>query len=170
MFLGNGSIPNMLLPIIEQALAGKKEDTEEGGSLSIEEIAREAMGDPEKIAGMMEMQDNIIVQCVVAPVVAHIPLYTDEHNAAALCSAEMVGQQIPFGSPHREFGYAPEEGENPEGLPDLPIFVDEVDALDKQYIFNWCMGGTKDLERFRSGQADALDRVASVAEGGVTTE
>lgn len=39
------------------------------------------------------------------------------------------------------------------------LYVDEVDFDDKQFIFQWVVGGTRDLEKFREEQAASLESV-----------
>lgn len=167
VFLAQGSVPNMLLPIIEKALSGENGDSD---GLDVDSITREAMADPEKLAGMIEMQDAIVVSCVIEPTVLPVPTYTEEHVKAGLVGQEKLGTVIPYGHTHREHGFWDGDGENTEGLPPLPLFVDEVDVNDKSHIFNFCMGGTADLERFREQQAGALERVAAVSRSEGPTE
>lgn len=146
IFMGNGSIPNTLLPIIEEALK-KKSDGDEGG-VAAEDLAKMAMDSPQIVDDMMSMTDNIIIQCVIDPVVSPIPVFEIKHAEQGLCETALIGQPIPFGHPARD-----EEA----------LYVDEVDAADKQFIFNWCMGGSKDLERFRGEASEHVDRVEAVA-------
>lgn len=40
------------------------------------------------------------------------------------------------------------------------LYVDEVDEEDKLFLFNWAVGGTSDLERFRAEQAELLEPVS----------
>lgn len=44
------------------------------------------------------------------------------------------------------------------------IYVDDVDFEDKMFIFQWAVGGTADLERFRAEQRSALATVPSGAD------
>lgn len=44
------------------------------------------------------------------------------------------------------------ESERDEDL----LYIDEIDVLDRSFLFQWAMGGSADLERFRSGLAEAL--------------
>ena len=39
------------------------------------------------------------------------------------------------------------------------LYVDEVDFDDKQFIFQWVVGGTRDLEKFRAEQAASLESI-----------
>lgn len=41
------------------------------------------------------------------------------------------------------------------------LYVDEVDLEDKLFIFQWVMGGTRDLEPFREAIAEGLESVPS---------
>lgn len=52
--------------------------------------------------------------------------------------------------------------ENEEGRDDDLLYVDEVDVNDKFFIFNFAVGGTRDLERFRQQQEDAMGTVRDV--------
>lgn len=46
--------------------------------------------------------------------------------------------------------------DNPEDRRDDVFYPDEVDLDDKVFIFNYAVGGTRDLERFRSDTAGAM--------------
>lgn len=52
---------------------------------------------------------------------------------------------------------------NPDDRRDDVFYPDEVDLEDKMFIFNFAVGGTRDLERFRSESDGALASVDSVA-------
>jgi hypothetical protein len=56
----------------------------------------------------------------------------------------------------------PIPGDDEERLADH-LYVDEVEVEDKQFMFQWAVGGTADLEKFREGVAK---HVAAVQEGG----
>lgn len=53
---------------------------------------------------------------------------------------------------------------------DSVLYVDEVDMDDKMFIFNWAVGGSSDLERFRQEQGTMLGRVRAVAGDGSPAE
>lgn len=40
------------------------------------------------------------------------------------------------------------------------LYVDEVDFDDKMFLFNACVGGTREVERFREGVAQGVDAVS----------
>lgn len=50
----------------------------------------------------------------------------------------------------------------PEGdqRDDELLYVDELDPMDKMYIFQWCTGAVKDLESFRSQAGAGMDALA----------
>ena len=50
----------------------------------------------------------------------------------------------------------PEDDEDRE---DDKLYVDEIDFEDKVFIFQWAVGGTRDLHRFREQQNAAVERV-----------
>lgn len=126
LFMERGMVPNALMPLVEEALSGKKID--------VAALAEEAIKDTNKVKEMIGMIDAVVVDTVIEPVVAPIP--TDEN-----------GNVIPWGDPRRD---------------DSVLYVDEVDASDKQFIFNFAVGGTKDLESFREEQAAAMANLAAV--------
>jgi hypothetical protein len=42
------------------------------------------------------------------------------------------------------------------------LYADEVDMEDKMFIFNFCVGGSKDLDRFRAESAAAMGSMAAI--------
>jgi hypothetical protein len=53
-----------------------------------------------------------------------------------------------------------EDGEESDRDPDL-LYIDEVDDMDKTFLFQWAVGGSSDLERFRTEQGDYVERLQS---------
>lgn len=49
-----------------------------------------------------------------------------------------------------------------EARDDEAIYTDDVDFEDKAFIFNYAVGGTRDLERFRKETSASLDAVQNV--------
>jgi hypothetical protein len=45
------------------------------------------------------------------------------------------------------------------------IYADMVDLMDKMFLMNYAVGGTRDLERFRGEHADAMGSLAAVQGG-----
>jgi hypothetical protein len=120
-FLGNGSIPNSLMPIVQKAVNnGKAVSADEMGI-----IGEDGSIDPEVLSDMMSMIDNVLLQTVKEPKVYPVP-------------------------------------EDEEDRDDDLLYVDEFPDEDKQFLFQWVSGGTRDLEQFRREYSSAVDSVATV--------
>ena len=141
-FLRRGLIPNALLPIVRRAISGKEMTDEDVAELDVSQIAE-----------MMELYDTIVIDCVVAPKVYPVPHYTQQDVEDGKCSPDQVGQEIPIDDRNSEY-----------------LYVDEVDGDDKIFIYNYVTGGTRDLERFRSEQAAAMERLRGSADVASATE
>lgn len=120
--LNAGSIPNLLMPIVREAMKGKQFDASE----LMENI------DEEKITQMLELMDTIVLECILQPQVHPVPMRTVD------------GKPEPVPTTERD---------------ESKLYIDEVDFEDRQFIFNWAVGGTKDLERFRQEQASYMEGV-----------
>lgn len=120
-FLGNGSIPNSLMPIVQKAVNnGKQVSAEEMGIIN-----EDGSIDPAVLKDMLAMIDNVTIQSVVEPKVHPAPADEDERD-------------------------------------DDLLYVDEFPDEDKQFLFQWVSGGTRDLEQFRREYSTAVDSVATV--------
>jgi hypothetical protein len=62
-----------------------------------------------------------------------------------------------------------ESGEAPDRDPEK-LYVDQVDIDDKLFIMQFALGGTRDLERFRSELADAMVTLSPVGDGEATAD
>jgi hypothetical protein len=71
---------------------------------------------------------------------------------------DMVDHVVMFCVVEPEIQSAPEKGE--ERDEDL-LYIDQVDDEDKWFIWNWAVGGTSDLERFRKEQRKLVVAVSS---------
>jgi hypothetical protein len=156
-FLTGGTIPNSLLPMITESLeraksrAGSKKKAMSQAEES--EMMKLLATDPEKIADMVRLMDAITVGVVIEPAV-RLGTYTEEDrrtdpdilpaDADPELEGPRVGDKIPFSDRSNDILYA-----------------DLVDDQDKQFIFNYVVGGSADIERFR---AEAAERMALVAD------
>jgi hypothetical protein len=121
MFVRNGSIPNSLMPIIQDAInKGKPPSTKD----------LDMQANPDLLESVLELTDTACVFMVMEPVVKPVP---HDDN----------GEVIPFSQ--REKG-------------DF-LYVDEILFEDKMFIFNWAVGGTADLEKFRQELGASLELV-----------
>lgn len=144
VFFEQGMIPNRLMPIVRAAIA-------EGRGLppkQVEEIAE----DPEALSDILLFANRVTVHSVIQPEVKMPPVWTDEDRAAGECREEQVG------------GVA--ESKRKPGV----LYADMIDLDDRLFLLQWCVGGTKDLERFRGQQADAVAAVDAGEEQSVQAE
>lgn len=132
-FVLEGGIPNPLMPLIMDAVNS-------GKGLPAAKLSEMAK-DPDALASMMQMVDNIVVSSVTDPVITAVP-------------AKVQNPDYPDDDQARI---------EPERDPEL-LYVDELDLEDKMFVMQWFMGGVKDLERFREQQATALAALQSVDE------
>jgi hypothetical protein len=95
------------------------------GAAPSEDSLAPMMNDPEKIKQIMELADAITVSCCMDPKVTPAP------------TMKIDGKDVPLPFDH------PDRDEN-------TLYVDEVDFNDKMFIFNVAVGGTADLEKFRT--------------------
>lgn len=79
----------------------------------------------ETVDNIYELMDAVVVDCFVEPPVYPVP--SDE-------PAE-VGGAVETKDPNL-------------------LYVDEIDDLDKMFLFNWVSGGTRDVEQFRDELGD----------------
>lgn len=84
----------------------------------------------EMLAGMVDMVDAVTVECVLKPEIVAVP--------PPIPSADPAGEPTP--------------GERLPGV----LYVDVLDLDDKMFLFNWVVGGTRDIERFREQSAAAM--------------
>lgn len=138
-FLKAGSVPNSLMPIIQKHMNDKIE-------VDLEKLGKEVLDDPAKIADMLVMMDTVVLATVEQPVVLPVPKFTERDAQAGVIPPGMdIGDVVP------------ESLRDPDCL-----YVDEVDMEDKTFIFQWAMGGTRDLERFREQQTQGLEALPTV--------
>jgi hypothetical protein len=60
--------------------------------------------------------------------------------------------------------------DNPDHRDDDVLYVDEVDFEDKMYIFQFAVGGAKDLERFRKETASNVDALENESKSKSTSK
>jgi hypothetical protein len=149
--VSGGKIPNSLLPIVIEALEGGDE-----GVKRAEEKLRKQMSQ-EHIADMMEMYDSIAMFVVVAPRLRPVP------QGCRGCGAQEGFPDTADGGPDQYekhlHKWQPVPAEEREHGPDI-AYIDWIDFADKVYLMNFAVGGTRDLETFRTEQAELLDSLS----------
>jgi hypothetical protein len=134
-FLKQGGIPNSLMPIISAALAA--------GEGRPGAIAADVLTDPAQLAAAVELANTITCECVLEPKIYPVP-------------TKMVDdEQVEITDPAERITYAQEHGIDL----DAGMWVDETDWDDRNFIMNWVMGGTQDVEKFREEFAGVVDDV-----------
>lgn len=120
VFVKNGMIPNVLLPIVQQSLnpAAAKKALE---NISINE---------EVLQDMMRLMDDVFIFCMIEPRV-----HSNLDGAGDILTSD-------------------------ERDPNL-IYVDDVDEDDKQFFFQWAVGGTADYEEFRKNAKQSLESIST---------
>jgi hypothetical protein len=107
--------------------------------------ATDLLKDPAKLAAMEEMTDRVLCAVVVDP-------------AVTFHKRQVEGNED-------EWEDIPEEDRD-ENL----LYSDEVDLEDKMFIFQYAVGGTRDLERFREESGLSMGGVRPEQESGGSTE
>jgi len=139
-FLTGGMLPDTLTSMVQKAIASKK---------GLPPNAIDAMAkDPKQLAAALETFDRALVYCVVEPVVEMAPVCTvcAEPASAASHISRQDAEYHRYSSPERD---------------DDVLYADQVDMEDKQFIFQWAVGGTADVERFRRELAANVGSVAT---------
>jgi hypothetical protein len=126
-FLASGMIPDPLRPMIQKAINSKK-----GLPPS---APKEMMDNPELIAAAAEMFDRTLCYVMVEPEVVMPPTCTE-------CGEYANTAQHERGTPdYHRYNEGPRDSE--------VLYADQIDLTDKQFVFNWALGGTRQLETFR---------------------
>jgi len=159
MFLKTGRIPDALLPIVMEGIREKQ-------GLPPEKAAG-LMKDPAMLPQVMEMVDAAVVAACIEPVVREDPpcVRPSEEDAAVLCR-RALGDPIhsdPKNPKRHEF--IPGDAEPPEDRDPDFLYTAEIDFTDKMFIFQFALGGSADLERFREGLQQSMEGVDAVASG-----
>lgn len=91
------------------------------------------------------MVNLLCCQAVVEPKL-HPMVWTEEDLELELCDPDEVGDEI-----------------TEDRKDDDTLYVDELDEEDRMFIFQWVIGGTDDIARFREEASTDLASVAEVA-------
>lgn len=129
-FLTSGVIPDPLSDIVAKAIHTKKGLP----PAKVEEMSK----NHEQIQASLEMFDRVLAFVVIAPVIKMPPQCTECHAYFNVDDRHRNEQHENFHIYH--------EGERDPGI----LYCDQVDLTDKVYVFQYCLGATRDLETFRS--------------------
>lgn len=121
--------------VIPNSLMDIVKEALKGKKLAADTMADDIDLDPAKLNDMLAFMDQVVIDCVLNPKVRPIP-----YRATGAGNGEKV--VVPF-----------------EERDEEQLYIDEVDELDKQFVFNFAVGGTSDVERFRGEQEEQLASV-----------
>lgn len=135
--LASGMIPNPLMGIISQAI-----NSHQGmPPKAMEKLAE----DPKKMVEALLLFDRVLAHCMVMPEVKMPPPCRECEQYAN------VPKHDPEVRGNHKYNEAPRES----GI----LYADVVDMHDKMFVFQWAVGGVRDLESFREGLAAGMGDV-----------
>lgn len=137
-FIANGTIPNSLLKIVQTALNGDKSKEELLSSAS--DITK----DTDSIRDVMQLMNIVTAHVIVNPPVRLAPTEEDVTKWNILHPEDQVK--------------SPEELRDEDNY----LYVDEIEELDKQFLFAWISGGTRDVEKFREQHSSNVVALSAV--------
>jgi hypothetical protein len=142
-FMTQDIMPDAISPIVEKAIRSKKglKPAQQA------ELAR----DPKQLGAMMEMLDRTMCYAVLQPKVSMPPGCAECGQLDTTASDVHHDEEL---EDYHEFEPAPRD-------PNV-LYADRVDLDDKMFILNFVVGGTSDLQRFRSEQREAVGSVAAL--------
>lgn len=134
--------------VLPDAMASKITEMIRSGKGMRPEDAKEMAESPEAILDMMDAMDRVMCQVVIQP---HV-LY---HRGVKTENLDRHGRPV-----YR----LPDKGEKAVDIPDddrdpEALYSDEVDFEDKSFLFNFAVGGTRDIARFRRDSRISLGDV-----------
>lgn len=136
-FLTSGLIPDSLSAMVSQAIRSKKGLPPD----AMKQIA----DDPKKIRQAMQMTDEVVCYVVLEPVCEMPPKCGYEMSGGRICD-----EYVDTDDKRHTDSNNPDHHPFIEGARDEDtLYADEVSLEDKQFIFQFAMGGTADVERFR---------------------
>lgn len=146
VFLAQGIIPNSLLPLLLPA------DNKHGDMQAQKTLDR--MGaNPEMLREYTSLADAVAVQVLVDPQLEPMPLCKTCGKPASSAGHPVATDDLEKEGKH---AYV-DPGRDP-----LKLYVDEVDQIDKAYIFRrQVMGRTEDAEKFRQDKSQGMAAVAT---------
>jgi hypothetical protein len=153
MFFKAGVVPDALTGIVNESVREKQ-------GLKPEKM-QELATSPEMLPQMLALIDSSVVEAVVDPPVRHNPdcIAPKPGQADELCGLP-VSDDI-HTKDKRDGYHTFIEGDRIEEDERDPLFMyaSEVAFDDKVFIFQYAVGGSADLERFRSEYSELVDGV-----------
>jgi len=146
-FLSSGYLPDTLRSVIQEQIAsgsGRTSAHEATKDVSLEEAAE-----------WMAAMDRVAVHVFVSPALRW-------HKKPAIGPD---GKPLLDAKKQPVYVDVPDDERDPEFL-----YTDDVDMEDKQFAFQYAVGGDTDLERFRAATASVVDDLSAGADLAVSPE
>jgi len=145
-FLKGGMIPNELMGTVQKALS-------KGKTPKASDIMKDGKIDDDTLIAMTRMMDSVAVMTIVEPQI--FPTLTqadvDAWNADKSPEHPLYANEID------------------DIRQDDRLYADELPDDDKQFLFQWVSGGTRDLEIFRQRQQSGMESVVAVSSNAADT-
>ncbi len=149
-FITSGLIPDPLTAIIRKSIHTKS-------GLNPKDLEK-IQDDPDMWVSALEMFDRILTYVAVAPVIKMPPTCDVEVNGEPC--GEYANQPV-HKNPAQRGNHQYREGPRDPSV----LYADQVVMDDKVFIFQWCLGGTRDLERFREQLQASVESVPERSNG-----
>ncbi len=131
--LANGTIPDMLGSIVEESISKAEADGNPNVDADMSSL-RKVMSSSEGRSAIFDTAARVMVACVVEPEVLYHRRQTESFHGGDLTPD--LGRPV--------WEDIPDDERNPEAL-----YSDEVEFEDQMFIFQFVVGGSKDLAGFR---------------------
>lgn len=146
VFLFEGLLPDALQPLVQEAI-------KTGRGLPAAKIKKMAESE-EAVKDMMNTIDRVVARILVEPkVIWHKRPVVDDEGAPVMeayqdADGKAQSRQLLEDIPENERVDA-------EGV----LYTDDIDFEDKSFLFQYAVGGTRDLERFRGESDETLESI-----------
>lgn len=144
--LASGAFPDTLMAIVSEKI-GSATGQEDAPKAVDKDAMKDIMGSPEKLGELFAAVDRIIPLVVEQPKVLNHRREVATADVAADSKVKVTGatwETIP-------------DAEREEDV----VYTDMVDLEDKMHIFQFAVGGTRDVEEFREELASTVADVSA---------
>ncbi len=146
-FLTSGVIPDPLTAIIRRAIHTKK-------GLNPKDLEK-MVDDPDTLVSALKMFDQVLTYVTVEPNISMPPPCDVDMGDDGPCG--LYADEDVHKNPTKGGHHAYHEGPRDPNV----LYADQVEFSDKVFIFQWCLGGTRDLERFRQDLETSVEPLAN---------
>jgi hypothetical protein len=147
VLIAQGSIPNSLLPIVKRALEDGRGSKDVDASEVLRGITQDQLGD------MMRTMDEVVLAVVTAPRLLPVPEYCVSCGRLASDHPE----------DHEGVKWSPvPDRKRPTHVREEEVgYIDWIEPEDKYFLWQFAVGGTRDIERFRQQQGEFVDDLSA---------